>query len=84
VCKLGQSKTILTTLHHDGTCTADFTLRQNESRLFLGKYSDAPRVPWRHKKQGMMAIAGIITVTRERDNVVYWKTKRKINDDLQR
>jgi len=33
-----------------GTWTADFMLRQNESRAFLGKYLNDPRVPWRHKR----------------------------------
>ena len=28
-----------------GTWTADFMLRQNESRAFLGKYLNDPRVP---------------------------------------
>jgi len=32
------------------TWTADFMLRQNESRAFVGKYLNDPRVPWRHKK----------------------------------
>jgi len=45
-----------------GTWTADFMLRQNESRAFLGKYLNNPRVPWRHKRREMMAIAGIILV----------------------
>ena len=45
-----------------GTWTADFMLRQNESRAFLGKYLNDPHVPWRHKRREMMAIAGIIPV----------------------
>jgi len=44
----------------NGTWTADFMLQQNESRAFLGKYLNDPRVPWRHKKRKMMAIAGIV------------------------
>ena len=47
-----------------GTWTADFMLRQNESRAFLGKYLNDPRVPWRHKRREMMAIAGIIPVAK--------------------
>ena len=47
-----------------GTWTADFMLRQNESRAFLGKYSNDPHVPWRHKRREMMAIAGIIPVAK--------------------
>jgi len=39
-------------------------LRQNESRAFLGKYLNDPRVPWRHKRREMMAIAGIIPVAK--------------------
>jgi len=31
-----------------GTWTADSMFRQNESRTFLGKYLNDPRVPWRH------------------------------------
>jgi len=47
-----------------GTWTADFMLRQNESRAFLGKYLNDPRVPGIHKIQEMIAIAGIIPVAR--------------------
>ena len=47
-----------------GTWTADFMLRQNESRAFLGKYLNDPHVPWRHKRQKMMAIAEIIPVAK--------------------
>jgi len=47
-----------------GTWTADFMLRQNESRAFLGKYLNNPRVPSRHKRREMMAIAGIILVAK--------------------
>ena len=47
-----------------GTWTADFMLRQNESRVFLGKYLNDPRVPWRHKRRELMAIAGIIPVAK--------------------
>jgi len=43
-----------------GTWTADFMLRQNESRAFLGKYLNDLRVPWRHKRRKMIAIARII------------------------
>jgi len=32
-----------------GTWTADFMIRQNESKAFLGKYLNNLRVPWRHK-----------------------------------
>jgi len=39
-------------------------LRQNESRAFLGKYLNDPRVPWRHKRREIMAIAGIIPVAK--------------------
>ena len=46
------------------TWTADFRLRQYESRAFLGKYLDYPRVTWRHKKWEMTAIAGIIPVAK--------------------
>jgi len=45
-----------------GTWTADFMLRPNESRAFLGKYLNDPRVPWRHKRREMMASADIIPV----------------------
>ena len=47
-----------------GTWTADFMLRPNESRAFLGKYLNDPRVPWRHKRRETMAIAGIIPVAK--------------------
>ena len=53
-----------------GTWTADFMLRQNESRAFLGKYLNDLRVPWRHKRREMMAIAKIIPVAK-------WLTKIK-------
>ena len=45
-----------------GTWTADFMLQQNESRAFLGKY--LLRVPWRHTRREMIAIAGIIPVAK--------------------
>jgi len=47
-----------------GTWTADFMVRQNESRAFLGKYLNGQHVPWRHKRREMMAIAGIILVAK--------------------
>jgi len=47
-----------------GTWTADFMTRQNESRAFFEKYLNDPRVPWKHKRQEMMAIAGIIQVAK--------------------
>jgi len=58
-----------------GTWTADFTLRQNESRAFLGKYLNDLRVPWRHKWREMMAIAGIIPVAK-------WLTKITQRSDV--
>ena len=33
-----------------GMWTADFMLRQNKSKAFLGEHLDDPCVPWRHKK----------------------------------
>jgi len=42
----------------------DLILRQNENRAFLGKYLKDPRIPWRHKSQERMAIAGIIPVAK--------------------
>jgi len=47
-----------------GTWKADFVLQQNESRAFLGKYLNNPRVPWRHERREMMAIAWIIPVAK--------------------
>jgi len=47
-----------------GTWTADFMLRQNESRAFLGKCLKGPRFPLRHKRREMMTIAGIIAVVK--------------------
>ena len=64
MCKLGQSKAISITHPAHGTWTADFMLRQNESRTFLGKYLNDPRVSWKHKRPEMMAIAGIIPVAK--------------------
>jgi len=58
-----------------GTWTADFMLRQNESRAFIWKYSNDPRVPWRHKRCEMMAIAGIIPVAK-------WLAKIKQRSDV--
>jgi len=60
-----------------GTWMADFMLRQNESRAFLGKYLNDPRVPWRHKKREKMAIAGIIPVAK-------WFAKIKQRSDVSR
>jgi len=47
-----------------GTWTADYMLLQNESRAFLGKCLNDPRVPWRHENRELMAIAGIIPVAK--------------------
>ena len=47
-----------------GTWTVDFMLRQNKSRVFLGKYLNDPRVPWRHKRREIMEIAGIVPVAK--------------------
>ena len=58
-----------------GTWTADFMLTQNESRAFLGRYLNDPRVPWRHKRREMMAIAGIIQVAK-------WLAKIKQRSDV--
>ena len=54
---------------------ADFMFRQNESRAFLGKCLNDPRVPWRHKRREMMAIAGIIQVAK-------WLAKIKQRSDV--
>jgi len=48
---------------------------QNESRAFREKYLKDPRVPWRHKRREMMAIAGII-------QVVKWLVKIKQRSDV--
>jgi len=58
-----------------GTWTADFMLRQNESRAFLGKYLNDPRVPSRHKRREMMAIAGIFLIAK-------WLAKIKQRSDV--
>jgi hypothetical protein len=58
-----------------GTWTADFMLRQNENRAFSGTYLNDPRVPWRHKRREMMAIAGIIPVAK-------WLAKIKQRSDV--
>jgi len=58
-----------------GTWTADFMFRKNEGRAFLGKFPNDPRVPWRHKKREMMAIAGIIPVAK-------WLAKTKQQSDI--
>jgi len=57
------------------TWTAEFMLRQNESRAFLGKYLNDLRVPWRHKSPEMMAIARIIPVAK-------WLAKSKQRSDV--
>ena len=58
-----------------GTWTADFILRQDESRAFLGKYVNDPCVPGRHRRREMMAIAGIIPVAK-------WLAKIKERSDV--
>jgi len=58
-----------------GTWTADFMLWQNESRAFLGKYLNDPRVPLRHKRRKIMAIAGITLVAK-------WLAKIKQRSDV--
>ena len=60
-----------------GTWTTDFMLRQTESREFLGKYLNDPRVAWRHNKREMMAIAGIIPVAWDK-----WLAKIKQKSDI--
>jgi len=50
-------------------------LRQNESRAFLGKYFNDPRVLWRHERREMMAIAGTIPVAK-------WLGKIKQRSDV--
>jgi len=47
-----------------GMWTVDFMLRQNKSTPFLGKYTNDPRVPRRHRGRKMMAIAGTIPVAK--------------------
>ena len=50
-------------------------LWQNEGRVFLGKYLNDPRAPWRHKWGEIMAIAGIIRVAK-------WLAKIKQRSDV--
>ena len=57
------------------TGTAEFMLRQNESRAFLRKYLSDPRVFWRHNRREMMAIAGNIPVDK-------WLAKIKQRSDV--
>ena len=58
-----------------GAWTADFMLRQNESRALLKKYLIDLCVPWRHERREMMAIAGIIPVAK-------WLAKIKQRSDV--
>jgi len=58
-----------------GTWMADLMLRQNEGRAYLGKYLNDPRVPWKHKRREMMAIAGTIQVAN-------WLAKIKRQSDV--
>jgi len=58
-----------------GTWTADFMLRRNESRVFLQKDLNDPRVPWIHKRREMMAIGGIILVAK-------WLAKMRWRSDV--
>ena len=58
-----------------GTWTADFMLRQNESGAFLGKFLNDLLVPWRHRRQEILAIAGIIPVAK-------WLAKIKQRSDV--
>jgi len=59
-----------------GTWTADFMLRQNESRAFLGKYLNNPRVSWRHKRREMRTVARIIPLATK------WLVKIKQRSDV--
>jgi len=54
---------------------AKFMVRQNESRALLRKYLNDPRVPLRHKRREMMAIAGTILVAK-------WLVKIKQRSDV--
>jgi len=58
-----------------GTWTADFMLQKNESRAFLSKYLNDPRVPWRHKRREMIVIARVILVAK-------WLAKIKQRSDV--
>jgi len=58
-----------------GPWTADFMLRQNESRAFFGKYLNDHRVPLRHQRREIMATAGIISVAK-------WFAKIKQRSDV--
>ena len=58
-----------------GTFAADFTLRQNARKAFLKKYLKDPRVPWRHQRRDMMAIAGMIPAAK-------WLAKIKQRSDM--
>ena len=64
-------------INYPAYCTwmADFMLWQNESRAFLEKYLNDPRVLWRHKRRKMMAIAGIVPVAK-------WLAKIKQRSDV--
>ena len=42
---------------------------------FLGRYLNDPRVPWKHKRREILAIAGIILVAK-------WLTKIKQRSDV--
>jgi len=53
--------------HAYGTWIADFKLRKNESRVFLGKYLNDPRVPWRHKKREMMVAKWLAKIKQRSD-----------------
>jgi len=74
-----QARAELDNINHPayGTWTADFKLRQNKIRAFLGKYltRNDPRVPWRHKRREMKAIAEIIPVAK-------WLAKIKQQSDI--
>ena len=63
MCELGQSKAISITLHMARGRQISWCSKMKAERS-LGKYLNNPRVPWRHRRREMMAIAGIISVAK--------------------
>ena len=51
------------------TWTADFMLRQSESRAFLGKYLNYPHVLWKYNRHEFMVIAGMILIAKLLANI---------------
>jgi hypothetical protein len=58
-----------------------YDVRGGQGALTQRSWTCGAPIPYQERARDVNACLGVHTF--QRDNVVYWKTKRKINDDLQ-